>query len=77
MARSVYDLPLGTVVQFSGRFQDQTAYQADVHSTALSGPAYAGLTDRDIKRLSVQVRWRDVTGARLAQAASILARVPK
>lgn len=77
MARSVYDLPLGTVLQFNGRFQDQTPYQADVHSASLSGPAYSGLTDKDIKRLTVQIHWRDNTGSRLAQAESILARVPK
>ena len=77
MARSVYDLPLGAVVQLNGRFQDQTPYAADVHSFALSGPAYAGLTDKEIKRLTVEVRWRDVNGPRLAQAESILAGVPK
>jgi len=77
MARSVYDLPLGPILQFNGRFQDQTPYQADVHSFAVSGPAYAGLTDKEIKRLTVEVRWRDGTGPRLAQAESLLAGMPK
>lgn len=79
MARSVSDLPLGSITQFNGRFQDQTPYQADVASSSLVGsaPAYTGLTDQDIRRLSVQIRWRDLNGPRLAQAQAVLARVPK
>ncbi|MFN8610628.1 MAG: hypothetical protein U0931_24015 [Vulcanimicrobiota bacterium] len=79
MARSVYDMPLGTIDQFSGYFQDDTPYQADVQSSTLVGsaPAYAGLTDKEVKKLTVEVRWRDVTGNRLTRAQSVLARLPK
>lgn len=79
MARSVSDLPLGPITRINGRFQDQTAYQVEVESSSLvgSGPAYTGLTDQDIRRLSVQVRWRDLNGSRVAQAQGVLARVPK
>jgi shikimate kinase len=79
LARSVYDMPVGVLASIAGQLQDQTAYQADVESYSLvgAGPAYVGLTDQDIKRVRVSVRWRDLTGVRLTQAESVLARLAK
>ena len=78
MARSVYDMPLGSLASFSGQLQDQTTYQADVETYSLNGtgPA-AGLADSEIKRIRASVRWLDSTGPRTALAETILAKLPK
>lgn len=78
MARSVSDMPLGSLASFGGQMQDRTAYQADVETYSLggSGPA-VGLSDSEIKRIRATVRWRESTGPRTAVAETILAKLPK
>lgn len=78
MARSVYDMPLGSLASFTGQLQDQTAYQADVETYSLggSGPA-VGLDDREIKRIRATVRWLESSGPRVAVAETVLAKLPK
>ena len=77
-ARDIDSLALGVEPVVEGVFSDETSYkvQVNVYSLAGSGPS-SGLTDNDIKGVTVLLEWSDRSGRHEVKSEGLVVRIQR
>lgn len=78
LARSVSLIPLGPQAAVQDKFSDESPYTLSLEAYSLGGTGIAaGLSDDEIKRLKVSVRWVDQAGSHVSRCEGIAVKLPR